>query len=295
MTRVNGFPGASAADATLRAWWRARYPAGGALTTPLPAAPAGAGAAPAAPANGPLIAEMNRLIANGSAMRAWFQRNYGVVVMDEAATRRRLRTVYSVPPGLIADAVDPDPADLASLEIALQMIPAAELRTLRGVRIGRKRTGLTRRNGAWEAGIANQFGVTLTLTRGGRTERTILYFNGIRDHDALMFRGSTAENAVAPSTMDILHELGHAVEHQGGVEAAFDAWLRAHPQAAPTEYAASNLTAELFPEFYALFHSDPHFLCGSAPLMYAWFAELARTGRAPRPTATLVPPPACPP
>ena len=62
---------------------------------------------------------------------------------------------------------------------------------------------------------------------------------------------------------------------------------------APTWYAASGAD-EMFPEVWALYHTDPHFLCGQAPLIYAWLDSLSSTGSPPAATAALVPVANCP-
>jgi hypothetical protein len=94
--------------------------------------------------------------------------------------------------------------------------------------------------------------------------------------------------------MTFVHELGHAIAYHAGIEAAFNTWVAAHPQTAPTWYAASDPGRELFPEAFALFHTDPHFLCNSAPLLYAWFDVLASTGSPPPATPALTNPATCP-
>ncbi len=93
------------------------------------------------------------------------------------------------------------------------------------------------------------------------------------------------------SRMRFLHELGHASAYDAGIEAAFNAWIAANPQTAPTQYAGSS-PREMFPEAFALYHTDPHSLCTSAPLLYAWLDALATTGRPP--TRAPAAPSSCP-
>jgi hypothetical protein len=283
VTRVNGFPGATAADSALRGWWTTRYASGGALTTPVPAPPN----------NTALIAEMSGLIRTGSATTAWFLGNYGLEIMDGPTTASRIQTTHAVPPAMTTDTVDFSTADLAGLEIALQTLANGEFAHLRGVKMGRKNGSIEKVGGTWQAGPATLHGLTLWNSAG--TERTILYFDNLTANDGLLFRGGGAATALPDSTMTRVHELGHATERHAGIRAAFIAWRTAHAQAAPTWYAASNVAEELFPEAFALFHTDPHFLCSSAPLMYAWFLELANSGTPPAATAILTPPASCPP
>lgn len=289
VTRVNGFPGAGAATATLRTWWSQRYPQGGALT-PDPAA----GASGTAPTAAALITEMDGLIAAGIANRNWFDRNYGIEVLDAAGTATRLQNAHSVPQAMTSDTVDLDATDLRMLELSLQTLTTQMLGTLRGIKIGRKTASMTRSGSNYQAGGANQYGVTLMDSSGSTRNVTVLYFQSLYANNTRLFRGGTAAGALPEVTMNLLHEIGHAAGYNTpAIETAFQAWIASHPQTSPTWYAASS-GQELFPEAYALYHTDPRFLCNSAPLLYAWFASLASTGTAPAATATLTAPTSCP-
>jgi hypothetical protein len=78
--------------------------------------------------------------------------------------------------------------------------------------------------------------------------------------------------------MSILHELGHALSEHAGVGPVFRAWVRRNPQTPPTWYAASAVDTELFPEAFALYHTEPAFLRRHDPGLSAWLDELSRTG-----------------
>lgn len=135
---------------------------------------------------------------------------------------------------------------------------------------------------ATRAGGASQYGVTFTEANG---DTTVLFLASLYLNNTRLFRGGSAATALPEVTIGLLYELGHSTEHRDGIEAAFSAWLRANPQAAPIWYAASA-GSEMFPEVWALYHTDPHFLCGHAPQLYAWLDALASTGS---------PPATCPP
>jgi hypothetical protein len=290
--RVRGFPGATAQPAALRAWWAARYPRGGALS-PAPA-PAPQGQQAIAAASAALVTEMNGLIAAGVASRAWFNDNWGIEVLDAAGTRDRLRNVHRAPARLVADAVDLSATDLVMLELALQTLSDSELARLSGVRVGRKTASITLRGRRVVPGGRNQYGVTLMdRPRRGSPSTTVLYFGSLYGNDESLFTGGTAANALPAVTMNLLHELGHASGYQGGLEAAFTAWRTRNRPPNPTWYAASG-ASELFPEAFALYHTDPRWLCSSAPLLYAWFDELVRTGTPPAAAARLNAPARCP-
>lgn len=294
--RIAGFPGETAADSALRSWWTARYPSGGALQTPVPAATPTTGAAPAAPNNTALCAEMNTLISAGIASTAWFSGNYGIEVLGPSAATTRLQNVHHVPVPTditetpLADGTISFPAaDLRRIELSLQTASTSVLSALRGVNLIRMTDAITRNGSTWQSGPSSTAGFTVM----DGSERSILLFNNFTQSDNTIFRGSSAAAALPDSTQTILHEFGHAASFRGGVETTFNAWHAAHPQAAQTWYAASA-GGEVFPEAFALFQTDPHFLCGSAPLLYAWFLEWTSTGTPPAASATLTASTSCP-
>lgn len=304
--RARGFPAGGNA-AALRSFWSTRYPGAPTLT------------AAANASDAEVLAEMDRLLIAGVAQADWFQTVYGIEAMTAAATATRLETAHSVPAAHRADTIAFSGTDLQMLELALQTLSPSELTRLRGVKLGRKTGSITRAGSRIRAGGTNQYG--LTLNDG--TDTTVLYFAPLYLNNDALFRGSTAAGALPDVVMNVLHELGHASGFSGGLEAAFGAWLaarraevaaelralgrqRPRPTAdiaaaedrraalgAPTWYAASG-GDEMFPEVWALYHTDPHFLCGQAPLIHAWLDALATTGSAPAATATLTPPATCP-
>jgi hypothetical protein len=298
VARVRGFPGRTATPAALRAWWAARYPHGGALT-PAPAASAqGAQSGrsrPAGPTAAQLVTEMNGLLAAGVTSASWFDDNWGIEVLGAADMATRLQTVHGVPAARSSDTIDFTNTDLRMLELALQTLTDRELGRLRGVKIGRKTRSIrrTRRGFAW--GTAGQYGLTLIdQPAGGSPNITVVYFAPLYVGDTSLFTGSTAANALPAVVMNLLHELGHATGYQAGIEAAFEAWRRRNRPTSPTWYAASDPGEEFFSEAYALFHTDPRWLCTTLPLVFAWFEELERTGVPPGAAAALTPPAACP-
>lgn len=277
--RVRGFPTGGNA-AALRSWWAARYPGAGSL-----AAPATADAAT-------LVAEMNGLLSAGPATAGWFARVYGIEAMTGTATTARLRTTHAMTEPMAADAENLSATDLQMLELSLQTLTDSERTRLRGLKIGRKATPFTQNaRGAIVAGTADQYGYTLQSAAG---DLTTVFFGPLYAANAATFRGGSAASALPEVTMRMLHEIGHATGFSGGIEAAFNAWLARHPQAAPTRYAATAGGKEMFPEVWALYHADPHFLCTSAPDLYAWLDALATTGAAPAADATLTRSPSCP-
>jgi hypothetical protein len=304
MERVRGFPGRTAANSALRSWWTTRYPQGGALPAPVPAPAPPQGTQPDAAQvaqqqlqeNLALMTAMEGLITAGIASAGWFDANWGIEVLDAAGTATRLDTLHHVPAAFRADTIDFAATDLRMLELALQTLTDGELTRLRGVKLGRKTASLSRNGATYSAGGAGQYGVTLMdQPAGGTRSVTVLYFAPLYANNDALFTGGTAANALPAVVMNLLHELGHATDYQGaGPAAAFNAWRAQHPQTSPTWYAASGPGTEFFPEAFALYHSDPRWLCANAPLVYAWFDELARTGTPPAATAQLTPPATCP-
>jgi hypothetical protein len=293
VTRVRGFPGNAAAPGALRSWWASRYPQGGSLT-PDPPAPAQGQPASQPISSTALISEMNQLITVGITNRNWFNQNYQIEALDAQGTATRLQTAHNVPANMVTDTINFTTTDLRMLELSLQTLSDDELGNLRGVKIGRKTASITRTGATYQAGSANQYGVTLMDSTGSNMERTTLYFQSLYANDDRLFRGSSAERALPDVAMGILHELGHALGHAAGIEAAFNTWIGQNPQAAPTWYAASS-NAERFPEFFALYHTDPYFICTRYPLVYSWFQTLASTGNPPAAGTQLSAPRSCPP
>ncbi len=276
VTRVRGFPGASAAPAKLQAWWSTRYPKGGALTKTSSAA---------------LIVEMNQLIDKGIAATTWFDQNYGVEVLTAAKTTERLKTVHGAPTRLIGDTDNFSGRDLRMLELSFQTLGDLEIPLLKNVRFGRKHKAIDRKRVSgkmtWFEGAADTAGLRL----GDGTATTIVYFDAIARNAAALFTGSAA-NALPEMTLTFLHEIGHAVG-DAAAKKEFDKWIGKNPQAPQTKYAATD-PDEVFAETYSLYHGDPHFLCNSAPLLFAWFDVLAKTGAAPAAGAALKAPTTCP-
>lgn len=300
VNRVRGFPATSTTTAPLRTWWTSRYPRGGTLT-PDPPAPAQGQPATPAPTTATLIAEMNQFIDNGVANRSWFDQNYGIEVLDASALATRLQSEHSVPgpshptsPDMTDDTVDLDATDLKMLELSLQTLSNDDLANLRGVKMGRKTSSIEPTSSGYQAGSATQYGLTLMNSSGSNREITVLFFQTLYDNNDRLFRGGTAAGALPTVSMRFLHELGHATGYSAGIEAAFNTWVAANPQTAPTRYAASNPADELFPEAFALYHTDPRFLCNSAPLLYSWFDALATSGSPPPATPALTAPGTCP-
>ena len=277
--RTRGFPGATAAPAQLRSWWSSRYAGAPALTSPATADAAA------------LVTEMNGLVAAGIATASWFNAVYGIEVLDAAGITARLTSVHSIPAASAGGTVDFSGTDLRMLELALQTLTASELARLRGAKLGRKTAAFKRSGARYGRGDPGQYGITLTEPSGATT---VVYFEPLYLNNERLFRGSGAANVLPDVAMGLLHELGHATFGRSGIETAFNAWLATTPQAAPTWYAATAGT-KLFPEAWALYHTDPHFLCGRAPLLFAWLDALATSGSPPAAGATLTAPASCPP
>lgn len=292
VSRVRGFPGATAAPSALRSWWATRYPNPGGSLTPDPPAAAQGQPQPAGPTADVLIGEMNQSITTGVANRSWFLQNYGIEALDAIGTESRLQTAHAVPTAMLTDTIDFSTTDLLMLELSLQTLTDTEIGQLRGVKLGRKTGPIERTSAGYQVGDPTQYGLTLRDGSGSGMERTVLYFQSLYANNPNLFRGSTDVNALPDVTMGILHELGHATGYSAGIETAFNAWLAQHAQTAPTWYAATA-GAERFPEFYALYHTDPHFFCNRYPQLYAWFDTLATTGAPPAANATF-PAPTCP-
>jgi hypothetical protein len=173
-----------------------------------------------------LIGEMSQSIESGITNPAWFDRNYGIEVLDANALATRLQSVHNVPgpplapsdpPDLTADTRNFSTTDLRMLELSLQTLSPDELTRLRGIKVGRKTGSIEWTGSAYQAGTSTQTGFTLMNSTGGNREITVLFFQALYGNNDRLFRGSTAANVLPDVTMTFVHELGHAIAYHAGI------------------------------------------------------------------------------
>ena len=276
LARIPDYAAHSSDVKTLSAWLISRYPA---------IKPAGADV----PA---MKAAAEKSIEAAVVGSDWFKSNYGMEELSESAARTRLISAHQFDEAQAADTKDFVPEERRLVERALEALSDPLLARLKGVLIARQKV-LIKAKGTGKARTytpdPTTLGLTLTNTRsvGGRVTsvaQTITFYDNWVMNDQQLFTGGTG--TVAPASEETpLHEFGHVVGGQEGIENAFKAKFTASKatlKTAPiTWYAKSNPSREFFPEAFALFHADPEWMKANLPDMFAWFEVLSKTGQPP--------------
>jgi Domain of unknown function (DUF4157) len=276
LARIPDYAAHSSDVKTLSAWLKSRYPA---------IKPAGADV----PA---MKAAAEKAIEAAVVGSDWFKNNYGMEELSQSAARTRLISAQQFDGPQAADTKDFVPDERRLVERALEALGDPLLARLRGVPIARQKVFIEARG----RGKARTYspdpgtsGLTLTNTRsvGGRVTsvtQTITFYDNWFTNDQRLFTGGA--RTVAPASEETpLHEFGHVIGGQEGIENAFKAKFTASKatlKTAPiTWYAKSNPSSEFFPEAFALFHADPEWMKANLPDMFAWFEVLSKTGQPP--------------
>jgi hypothetical protein len=278
LAQVNGFAahatGATEQDkvASLTGWLKHRYP----------------GITPAASSSvADLEKDVTTKIRDGSGDRAWFEKNYGIIVLDAGAAATWLATKVGFKEKKeLQDLKDFTPEELRLLELALERMSDPIVAAFRNVRMVRQRALFKFIPGTKPPDFEEKPDVGGDTTQG--TTRTIRIFDAaMRNIDTLFLGGIDAQgqrSAVAAPTQPIAHEFGHVIARMPGVQKAFDALVRAKGIRPITWYAATDPPGELFPEAFSLFYLDPAWLKANWPDLFNFFAELDRTGLPPKVT-----------
>jgi hypothetical protein len=231
----------------LQRWWKARYPA-------FPVADAD----PVA-----LRSTMAGLLTTRAQEAAWFEGNYGIVVLDAAKAGLRMKSMHRWAAAQVAELGTFTGDELLGLERALQTLDTRVLAAIRG-------THFVRQHASTGAGL------TLTQKRGRRVEaRTIVILDPARGREDDLFLGGS-QGVVSPFAATCLHELGHVAGSLDGMQAAFNKELGVKGLTPVTRYAGTHPEEEYFPEVFALFHADPEWLQDSHPPLFAWLQSRLR-------------------
>ena len=272
LARIPEFAANSGDVKKLSAWLRKRYPAITPEGTTVAALKADA------------EAKITAAVGPG-----WFGTNYAMKELPPLEAATRLTTVEGWKTPQVADLKDFDDQDRKAIELALESLSDPLLALLRGIPIARQKVLIENRGTAkaprW-APDPSTSGVTAFKTTGSGTARTFVFFDNIFVNDTTLFIGGPGH--VSPADVETpLHEFGHAIGAQAGIEDAFkktfaDAKAKLH--AAPiTEYARRKPSTEAFPEAFALYEADPEWMQSNLPDMFNWFKTVAETGKPPAP------------
>jgi Domain of unknown function (DUF4157) len=222
---------------------------------------------------------------SGDPASSWFEKNYGIVVLDASAAATWLTTKVGFKERKEQqDLKTFTPEELRLLELALEQMSDPIVARFRNVRMIRQRMLFKFIPGTKPPDFEEKpdiGGDTITVT-----PPIIRIFDAaMRNIDALFLGGIGPEgkpSAVAAPAQTFAHELGHVVSLMPRVKKAFDALVKAKGIRPVTWYAASDPPNELFPEAFSLFYLDPGWLHENWPDLFNFFAELDRTGSPPK-------------
>lgn len=263
--RANGYAAASGNETSLKSWLGKRYPAIKVTANNV------AG----------IIVEANKTLETEAGKVDWYTKNYKIDVLDAAGGESRLLATHAsqVNKAQTAGMKDFTTDELHRLEFAMMPMSDTTIGQLGGVKMLRQTAALKL------TGSGNKQTVTpepktagLTWQNGG--ERTVGIFDNAFANDEYLFAGGT--RGIRPaSTMTFTHELGHALETQGGIEAAFAKFVKDRKIKPMTWYAGSKPASETFPESFAIYQNDPEWMETNLPDLFSWFETLSRTGSPP--------------
>jgi len=275
LSQVNGFAehnvGATEDDRvkSLVKWLTTRYPA-----------------VKPAPTNkvGELEIDVNRQIRGGSKDPAWFETNYGMKILNKAdATDWMKKGLGMSAPEDLQDIKEFTQEELALLEVVLERMSDSTLSRFHDVR-------LTRQNVFFKfvrKGVFEREERVAGVTRGGAKSRTITIFDAATDSPDALFTGGLGPDgkpvAMAAAAIPIAHEFGHVISYEKDVQKKFDVLVKAKNIKPITWYAGSDPPQELFPEAFALFHTDPEWLRNNWPDLFDFFAALDKRAVLPSP------------
>ncbi|GAA4316902.1 hypothetical protein GCM10023149_14200 [Mucilaginibacter gynuensis] len=221
-----------------------------------------------------IIKEADTQLQKEAGTAAWFNKNYGMSVLDSTEGADRWQKTHGWTEPQTWGMKDFTTAELMLLEQALQAQSQPMLTALKGVKF-------TRQNNERDKKGTSTNSDTAGFTAGNTSERTITIYDRFNLSENIMFVGDKSK-VHNTSLMTIVHEMGHAVSFgQTGVEAAFNAFVKKNNIPAVTAYAGTKVNSESFPEAYALFHLDPNWMKTNIPAMYTWFETLSTSGKAP--------------
>lgn len=264
VSRAAGFAQNSADAATLKSWLGKRYPSITVTATDVPG----------------ILAEANKAMAADAGTVAWFDRNYGIKVLDKVAANARLTGDHKFDAGLAADLKDFTTKELERMEFALEHLSDPLLALVRGAHLVRQKVLLKITGSGKGATIVPDDAAGITWRNGSHITIGIAD-KAAKADDSLFIGGSSGTRAI--STMIDVHEFGHVVGDQQGIATAFNAFVKKKKLKPATKYAKSDPAKESFPEAFALFHADPQWLLSNQPDLHAWFTTLSATGKAPPP------------
>ena len=217
----------------------------------------------------------------GSGDLTWFEKNYGIVILDTTAAAEWLTKTLGFKEAKELQDLKPFSRDeLQMLELALEGMSDLVVKTFKDVRMLRQKVNFTFIPGTRPPEFEEKLDVAGdTIVAATRTIR--IFDAAMRNVDTL-FRGGigpAGRPAVkAAPALPFTHELGHVVAHAPGMQKKFDDLVKAKGIKPITWYAASDPPKELFPEAFALFYLDSEWLNRNWPDLFNFFDALDKAG-----------------
>jgi hypothetical protein len=273
---VKGFQdhtqGATDADQVkaLKGWLKTRYP----------------GVSPAGATVKDLEADVTARIRADSGSPLWFEKNYGIKILDATQAEARLKKIGHGDPAELQGLSAFTPADLQLLETVLEKMSDPIVQTFKGLQMIRQKTLFEPVIGSKPLQFNERKDIG-GITIQSSTNRTTLIFDAASANvDTLFLGGLGAGGKAVVEThtgLAVTHELGHTIASLPGVQKAFDALVASKGIHPVTWVAGQDPPKELFPEAFALYYSDPEWLKTNWLDLYNFFDALDTTGKAPKP------------
>ena len=260
VARVRGFAANSKDSAALKAWMKKRYP----------------GVSPTGKTVDDLQNSFNLSMNSDVGTPGWFQRNYGLNVLNGADGSNRLKSVHRLVAAQLANTKNFAPDELKSLEFSLESMDDSLISILKGTPLIRQEALIKVQNNGQPRVDSDQGGYTWQTG----SDRTVVIYDSFTKNVQSLFLGGK-EGVRSEDVMTIAHELGHVIGSQLGIEAAFRAFVKSKKIKPITWYDEINPAIESFPEAFAIYQTDPEWMKTNLPDLYAWFGTLSGTGKPP--------------
>lgn len=252
----------------LKGWLKTRYP----------------GVSPTGATVADVEGDVTAKIRADSSAPIWFEKNYGIKILDAAQAEARLKKIGHGNPAELQGLSAFTAADLQLLETILEKMSDPIVQTFKGLQMIRQKSYFEPVAGADPARFEEKKDIGgITVTFQGSTRTTIIFDAASINVDTLFLGGlgPGGKPSVESFTgLTFTHELGHTIAN---LPVVHDRLVGAKAIQPVTSYAVQSTSKESFPEAFALYYSDPEWLKTNWPDLYNFFDALDKTGKVPKP------------
>jgi hypothetical protein len=253
----------------LKGWLKTRYP----------------GVSPAGATVADIEKDVTAKIRADSGGPLWFEKNYGIQILDKREAEARLKKIGHGDPAELQGLSAFTPADLQLLETILEKMSDPLVKTFKGLQMIRQKSFFEPVIGSKPLQFNERKDIG-GITVQSSTNRTSLIFDAASANVDTLFLGGLGPGGKAVveshTGLAVTHELGHTIASLPGVQKAFDALVKGSPPPI-TWVAGQDPPKELLPEAFALYYSDPEWLKTKWLDLYNFFDALDTTGKVPKP------------